>query len=95
MEATWENVRVMINTDKDSAAICDTFLNIKDNAEQLSHMDLLENEDGPTEDHLGYKLLHRDKIRDYSYVRLVSKIEHEYDKFDSKNSLKIFRILRK
>lgn len=83
MEATWENVRVMINTDKDSAAICDTFLNIKDNAEQLSHMDLIENEDDPTEDHLGYKLLHRDKIRDYSYVRLISKIEHEYDKFDS------------
>lgn len=71
MSATWENIRTMMNEDEDSENACVEFINIIENAQQLSSKAPQKEEQTPDDDNLFYVLICRNDINDEAYTLLV------------------------
>ncbi|MBO4690826.1 MAG: hypothetical protein J5621_08120 [Paludibacteraceae bacterium] len=84
MLATWENVKIMLDGDEDSKSACDTFLNIMENTRQLASVELQEDEDAAGQDHLGYKLMHRNDIKDEVFSILIRCAKFSYSGFEER-----------
>ena len=93
MEATWENIRIMMNEDEESENACVEFINIIENAQQLASKAPQKEEQTPDDDNLFYNLVCRNDIHDEAYALLVPHVNFNCPDFEedeiSENHMRI------
>ena len=93
MDATWENVRIMMNEDEESENACVEFINIIENAQQLSSTAPQKEEQTPDDDNLFYDLVCRNDIHDEAYALIVPHVNFNCPDFEedeiSENHMRI------
>lgn len=93
MVATWENVRIMMNEDEESENACVEFINIIENAQQLSSTAPQKEEQTPDDDNLFYDLVCRNDIHDEAYALIVPHVNFNCPDFEedeiSENHMRI------
>ena len=93
MEATWENIRIMMNEDEESENACVEFINIIENAQQLSSTAPQKEEQTPDDDNLFYDLVCRNDIHDEAYALIVPHVNFNCPDFEedeiSENHMRI------
>lgn len=93
MEATWENIRIMMNEDEESENACVEFINILENAQQLSSTASPKEEQTPDDDNLFYDLVCRNDIHDEAYALIVPHVNFNCPDFEedeiSENHMRI------
>lgn len=93
MEATWENIRIMMNEDEESENACVEFINIIENAQQLASKAPQKEEQTPDDDNLFYDLVCRNDIHDEAYALIVPHVNFNCPDFEedeiSENHMRI------
>ena len=93
MRATWENIRTMMNEDEDSENACVEFINIIENAQQLSSKTPQKEEQTRDDDNLFYALICRNDINDEAYTLIVPHVNFNCPDFEedeiSENHMRI------
>lgn len=93
MEATWENIRIMMNEDEESENACVEFINIIENAQQLASKAPQKEEQTPDDDNLFYVLVCRNDIHDEAYALIVPHVNFNCPDFEedeiSENHMRI------